>query len=159
MHLSTTIAIHPLLTIFFLSPSLFLSFLPPFLYRTPKDTRPDRLSRLAAHLIDQKSFYPLFPPAVGANVDYEHVEQSGAFAVTPDVLLLPSDLTPFAKEVRKVLCVNPGKLAKGNAGGTYARMAFYPPRREDIHIGEYNARKGGKLANLYNRCAVSVLRV
>ena len=43
-----------------------------------------------------RSFYPLYPPALGSCLD----SSRGAgleLPCTPDVLLLPSDLTPFAK--------------------------------------------------------------
>jgi len=75
--------------------------------------------------VQQRSFYPLFPPAEGcqlsmANVNYLGLEQ------TPDVLLLPSQLNPFAKRIGDVLCVNPGKLTKGSGPGTFARLTVHP---------------------------------
>jgi hypothetical protein len=45
---------------------------------------------------------------------------------TPDVLLLPSQLNPFSKKIGDVLCVNPGKLTKGNSAGTFARLSVHP---------------------------------
>lgn len=42
------------------------------------------------------SFYPLYPPALGTFLDSSLGAALG-MAVTPDVLLLPSDLAPFAK--------------------------------------------------------------
>jgi len=88
-------------------------------------TTGDRITRLASHVVQQRSFYPLFPPAEGcqlsmANVNYLGLEQ------TPDVLLLPSQLNPFAKRIGDVLCVNPGKLTKGSGPGTFARLTVHP---------------------------------
>ncbi len=44
------------------------------------------------------SFYPLYPPAPGACLDTS-LNAALAMPVTPDVLLLPSNLAPFAKLV------------------------------------------------------------
>jgi len=46
--------------------------------------------------------------------------------VSPDVLLTPSRLTPMAKEVLGSLVVNPGTLAKGIHGGSYATLSINP---------------------------------
>ena len=46
--------------------------------------------------------------------------------VTPDVLLTPSRMTPMAKEVLGALVVNPGTLAKGAAGGSFATLSINP---------------------------------
>ena len=61
----------------------------------------DRMARLAAHLPGQRSAYPLFPAARAACLDASlaaHLDMD----VTPDVLVLPSDLNPFAKVVPRV---------------------------------------------------------
>lgn len=42
------------------------------------------------------SFYPLYPPALGSFLD-SSLGGALRMGVTPDVLLLPSDLAPFAK--------------------------------------------------------------
>ena len=135
----------------------------------------DRLAALASHLVGQRCFYPLFPPAPGACLDTTH-DAALAMPVLPDLLLLPSDLAPFAKAVpaggphpeaaavaagsssngsgsdggsssgRAVLAVNPGRLAKGNGGGTYAVATLAPGAA---------ARPGGLAAN----CRVEIVRV
>lgn len=87
----------------------------------------NRLARLAAHLLQQQSFYPLFPPPADgqAQLDLRHSEH-WRMPVTPDLLLLPSKLTPFAKDVGGALCINPGTLTKGGGGGTYAMLNIHP---------------------------------
>ncbi|CAN0438366.1 unnamed protein product, partial [Laminaria digitata] len=87
----------------------------------------NRMGRLAGHLLQQQSFYPLFPPPAGsaAQLDMRHAHRWGMPA-TPDVLLVPSRLAQFAREVQGCLCVNPGQLAKGTGGGTYAELAVHP---------------------------------
>jgi DNA polymerase alpha subunit B len=119
----------------------------------------DRMARLAAHLPGQRSAYPLFPAARAACLDASlaaHLEMD----VTPDVLVLPSDLNPFAKIVPRVpepaaaatapalparvadadaddafVAVNPGRVAKGNAGGAFAlmRIAEHAPAGPGEH--------------------------
>jgi len=88
----------------------------------------DSITRLASHVLQQRSFYPLFPPAEGcqlsmANVKYLGLEQ------TPDVLLLPSLVGPFAKRIGDVLCVNPGQLTDRCWPGTFARLTVHPSRK------------------------------
>ncbi|KJE90464.1 hypothetical protein CAOG_01774 [Capsaspora owczarzaki ATCC 30864] len=94
----------------------------------------DRLARLAGHLLDQRSFYPLFPPALGTNTELTHRKQLD-LPVTPDVLILPSDLKFFAKIVQQTVCVNPGRLTRDKTGGTYAKLTVFPPREEDVPAG------------------------
>jgi DNA polymerase alpha subunit B len=115
-----------------------------------------------------RSFYPLFPAAPGACLDTT-ADAALALASLPDLLLLPSDLAPFAKPVpaggphpeccasgggegaggaaaRSVLAVNPGRLVKGSGGGTYAVLTL--PRGAA-------AAEGGLAAN----CRVEIVRV
>ncbi|PVD26082.1 hypothetical protein C0Q70_13750 [Pomacea canaliculata] len=86
----------------------------------------DRLERLVRHMLQQHSYYPLYPPAEDVNADYEHFE-SVTMPVTPHVLITPSDLRYFIKESHECCCINPGRLAKGQVGGTYARLVLQPP--------------------------------
>jgi DNA polymerase alpha subunit B len=82
----------------------------------------DLLARLSGHLIDQRHYFPVFPaqsrenlpkiapvpgevPApgheerqpIGANLDISYLKLAEWLKVRPDVLILPSTLTPFAK--------------------------------------------------------------
>ena len=109
----------------------------------------DRMARLASHLPGQRSAYPLFPAAHGACLDASLAPHL-AMEKTPDVLVLPSDLQPFAKVCQcpglpagaegtrrgdgggadgvdddddaRFVAINPGRLAKGNVGGTLAHV-------------------------------------
>jgi len=84
----------------------------------------DRMSRLAQHILHQHSYYPLHPPSEEVCVDYELWEAYAKLPVTPHVLVLPSDLKAFVKDVEGCICVNPGRLTTGTVGGTYARMVI-----------------------------------
>ncbi|XP_059477922.1 DNA polymerase alpha subunit B isoform X2 [Neocloeon triangulifer] len=85
----------------------------------------DRLGRLASHVLHQASFYPLYPPQ--ANIHLEAWEKFGQLPVKPHVLVLPSDLRFFVKNVDDSLVVNPERLAKGVSGGTFARLEIAKP--------------------------------
>jgi len=88
----------------------------------------DRLGRLCSHLLKQQNYYPLQPPSEDVNIDYTHFEQYSTMQVSPDVLILPSDLRFFVKEVDGCLCINPGRLVKGQTGGTYAKLHVKPSK-------------------------------
>jgi hypothetical protein len=66
------------------------------------------LSRLAGHLLLQRSFYPLAPAHPEAVVD--NAQRPGLALAPVDVLLCPSRLAKFCSTVGGVLCVNPGKV-------------------------------------------------
>ncbi|KAG7282040.1 hypothetical protein CRUP_020145, partial [Coryphaenoides rupestris] len=82
----------------------------------------DRFSRILKHLLTQRSYYPLYPPVEDMNMDYEKFQSYGQMPLTPDVLVVPSELRYFIKEVIGCVCVNPGRLTKGQVGGTYGRL-------------------------------------
>ncbi|KAF8059983.1 POLA2 [Scenedesmus sp. PABB004] len=105
----------------------------------------DRLAALASHVVGQRRFYPLYPAPPGTCLDLTG-DAALALESLPDLLLLPSDLAPFAKALPaaparadgggyapagspgaegapQVVVINPGRLAKGSSGGTYARVS------------------------------------
>uniref|UniRef100_A0A1A8QBU2 DNA polymerase alpha subunit B n=1 Tax=Nothobranchius pienaari TaxID=704102 RepID=A0A1A8QBU2_9TELE len=85
-------------------------------------TGSDRFSRILKHMLTQRSYYPLYPPVEEVNMDYEKFQSFGQMPLTPDVLIIPSELRYFVKDVVGCVCVNPGRLTKGQVGGTYSRM-------------------------------------
>eukprot|EP00053_Salpingoeca_punica_P011715 m.104425 g.104425 ORF g.104425 m.104425 type:complete len:664 (-) comp15756_c0_seq2:1515-3506(-) len=114
----------------------------------------DRLGRLVNHLFEQQSFYPLYPPAPGVNIDFERIDYLN-MAVTPDIMIVPSDVNRFVKNVNGCLAVNPGRLTKHNTGGTYSRLVVHGPRRLDIPEGENK-----KVFNAVpSRAAVQIIRI
>ncbi|XP_045886052.1 DNA polymerase alpha subunit B [Micropterus dolomieu] len=82
----------------------------------------DRFSRILKHMLTQRSYYPLYPPVEEVNMDYEKFQIFGQMPITPDVLIIPSELRYFVKDVIGCVCVNPGRLTKGQVGGTYSRL-------------------------------------
>lgn len=85
-------------------------------------TGSDRFSRILKHILTQRSYYPLYPPVEEVNMDYEKFQNYGQMPLTPDVLIVPSELRYFIKDVVGCVCVNPGRLTKGQVGGTYCRL-------------------------------------
>eukprot|EP00002_Diphylleia_rotans_P002708 TRINITY_DN11723_c0_g1_i1.p1 TRINITY_DN11723_c0_g1~~TRINITY_DN11723_c0_g1_i1.p1 ORF type:complete len:390 (-),score=63.88 TRINITY_DN11723_c0_g1_i1:72-1241(-) len=102
----------------------------------------DRVTRLWETLLEQKSFYPLYPsplpkptPAnpkthrLPLSFLKDHAEDHPdplSFHQMPQLLIIPSDLRSFAKVVRGVLCINPGRLVRFNQSGTFASITFSP---------------------------------
>ncbi|KAI8812272.1 DNA polymerase alpha/epsilon subunit B-domain-containing protein [Cladochytrium replicatum] len=92
----------------------------------------DRVARLFRHVLEQSSFYPLFPPAKGSYLSLTHGKRENGVAeaidlkAAPDVLILPSVLKYGVKEVDGVLCVNPGVTSLQRSAGTFARFVVHP---------------------------------
>ncbi|KAK3093718.1 hypothetical protein FSP39_019217 [Pinctada imbricata] len=84
----------------------------------------DRLGRLAYHMVTQQSFYPLYPPSEDVGIDFEAFEVQALMPVTPHVLVTPSDLKQFVKDLNGCCCINPGRITRGQSGGTFARMVI-----------------------------------
>ena len=80
------------------------------------------------------SFYPLYPaqPSTPVELSKQH---HAKMTVTPDVLLLPSQLAYFARVVNNVVVVNPGVLTKGNSAGTYGKLTVFPMRSSHVEAG------------------------
>ncbi|XP_062110595.1 uncharacterized protein LOC133822327 [Humulus lupulus] len=93
----------------------------------------DRMGRLVNHILGQRSFYPLYPPAEGIPLDFSLAPEALEISSIPDILILPSDMKYFAKiltlgegeEQVKSICINPGRLSKGEGGGTFVELTYY----------------------------------
>ncbi|KAI3981828.1 hypothetical protein MKX01_027813 [Papaver californicum] len=104
--------------------------------RIPADSSSrDRMGRLATHLLNQRSFYPLYPPSEDVPLDLSLAPEALQIPVIPDILILPSDLASFVKVLSvggkaygeqpvKCIAVNPGRLAKGVGGGTFVELTY-----------------------------------
>lgn len=94
-----------------------------------------RLGRIAQHLINQRSYYPLFPAAQGACLDLSQ-QECWEMPVQPDILITPSKLNPFVKDVLDSVVVNPGHLTKGTTGGTFAVLDVHPLKEVNDDVEE-----------------------
>ncbi|KAK3685129.1 DNA polymerase alpha subunit B N-terminal-domain-containing protein [Podospora appendiculata] len=129
------------------------------------------LSRVSRYLIEQRHYFPLFPPVdraklpktgtaegvpPGAMLDVSYLKLGEMLNVRPDVLVVPSALPPFAKVVESVLVINPGYLSKRRGAGTYARMTLYPVSQAVIA----SSSGSGMLAHkVFERARVEITRI
>ncbi|PBK97673.1 DNA polymerase alpha, subunit B [Armillaria gallica] len=90
-----------------------------------EDTGTDSMANTCRHVLQQRSFYPLFPVpqelAHEVNLDVTHSQllrlgESDDGNVAPDVLIIPSRLKHFSKSLNTTSTLNPSFLSKG----TYA---------------------------------------
>ncbi|KAJ5160151.1 uncharacterized protein N7482_007155 [Penicillium canariense] len=127
------------------------------------------LTRLPKYLVEQRHFFPLFPPtaranlpkagpdtglATGAMLDLPYMKLGEWWNVRPDILIVPSMLPPFVKVVDSVLVINPGTLSKRRAAGSYAQMSVHP------RIVTDEERESKQLDHkLYERSRVDIYRI
>ncbi|TGZ84975.1 DNA polymerase alpha, subunit B [Ascodesmis nigricans] len=110
-----------------------------------------RPARLAQHLLSQRSVYPLMPPHSSISLDIPHFRLLDLVGATPDVIVLPSKLAPFARVIDGVVAVNPGWLSKPRASGTYVEMVVN--RDEVVRDGEERGRR------VHERARVEIVRI
>uniref|UniRef100_A0A671QTW9 DNA polymerase alpha subunit B n=1 Tax=Sinocyclocheilus anshuiensis TaxID=1608454 RepID=A0A671QTW9_9TELE len=60
-------------------------------------TGTERFTRIMKHMLTQRSYYPLYPPAEEVNMDYDKFQQFSQMNLTPDILIVPSELRYFIK--------------------------------------------------------------
>lgn len=76
---------------------------------TTNDSTSSRIDRIVNHLLTQRSFYPL-QNSQSIQIDPSFLGLAEFDTVLPDLLILPSVITPFAKCVKNVLIINPGSV-------------------------------------------------
>ncbi|CAL5415579.1 unnamed protein product [Camellia sinensis] len=103
--------------------------------RNPSGGSKQRMNRLANHLLSQHSFYPLYPPMEDTPVDFSLAPEALQIPCNLDILILSSDLAHFVKvlsigdkndgeEQAKCICVNPGRLARGEGAGFFVELNY-----------------------------------
>ncbi|GMR39927.1 hypothetical protein PMAYCL1PPCAC_10122, partial [Pristionchus mayeri] len=81
----------------------------------------DRMGRLAGHILEQRSLYPLYPPSLAASLDGLH-SACALSGKQPHVIVAPSMLIQFVKSSFGAVIVNPGTACKGTSVGTFLKM-------------------------------------
>ena len=132
-------------------------------------------------VINGCSYYPVYPPAPGAMLDSSLASRL-QMPCTPDIMLVPSDLNPFAKlasvqkptpiaseqtaagqnstSIGHIVCINPGRLTKGTAGGTFAHVQIAPSHEGKASLaGRPPATNGNVSHAVHSRCKASVIRI
>ncbi|KZT50936.1 DNA polymerase alpha, subunit B [Calocera cornea HHB12733] len=78
----------------------------------------DPMASLAAHVLSQRSFYPIFPPSKDGssdvNLDVLHYDLIRLGPAAPAILVLPSLLKQFHKVVNDTMVINPSFLSRGH---------------------------------------------
>lgn len=74
-------------------------------------TRGDFLAWVSGHVVSQKHFYPLFPPALGAMLDPGlTLNEELTINSKPDILILPSDIATGSRLLNDdITFLNPGR--------------------------------------------------
>lgn len=127
-----------------------------------KNVEGERLLRLASHLVYQQSFLPQFPPPSNmvSQMDFRNMK-GWQMSTTPDVLITPSRLKPFALEglegLSETLIINPGYLSKGSTGGTFAEINIHPIDRGVIQTGVIENKLISK--QIPSRTSVNILKI
>ncbi|KAF2355617.1 DNA polymerase alpha/epsilon subunit B [Trinorchestia longiramus] len=91
----------------------------------------DRLQRLVHHILAQQSLFPVYPPPDHLSLSPSLLHAHACLNFKPHVLILPSDIRNFIKNVSDCVAVNPERLCKGKSGGCYARLELLPPVGDD----------------------------
>lgn len=149
-----------------------------------KTTMSNRFDRVAEHVLQQRRYYPQFPGSIkkmtiakpksedSRSADskiYKHI--SGADLevaylgltefvsnISPDIIIIPSELLPFARVVKNVIMINPGKFVKPNgANGTYAQISIKSPDVKDGSLTEIPGEESLYLHNVWKRSRVDVV--
>ena len=76
-------------------------------------------------IMQQRTFYPLYPASPEAPIEWEQYA-SMMFNEIPDIMVTPSDLMLFAKNVNNCVCINPGMIIKDKAAGSFAKLTIEP---------------------------------
>ncbi len=122
-----------------------------------------RLIRLAEHFVKQRSYYPIFPPAIGNGRDFNlDVTKMEAYSmpVQPDVLILPSRLTCTATNIANgTTVINPGHLVKGAVGGSFAVMDIHPMKKEVLADQADDDDSKAMIHSVKDRIRVEVRRI
>ncbi|KAL0068379.1 DNA-directed DNA polymerase alpha subunit pol12 [Marasmius tenuissimus] len=92
--------------------------------QTPEDTGTDSMGNLCRHLLQQRSFYPVFPvpSELSGEVNLDVTHSAGlkldvdVEEYAPDVLIFPSKFKQFSKRVNSTLFINPSSVSKGVYG-------------------------------------------
>lgn len=79
--------------------------------------------------------------------------------MTPHVLILPSELTRFARVACGVVCVNPGKLVRRLMGGTYALVNISAAAAEPAALDGAAAETATTATTVAPRTCVQIVRI
>jgi DNA polymerase alpha subunit B len=124
---------------------------------TKANLETNRLLRLSQHLLQQRSYYPLFPGSSNCNQNLKRMDQ-WIMPCSLDLLILPSKLSTFVHKVLDhTVTINPGHLCRNTTGGTYATIDIHPIQRDLLENGGGNDVE--ILHNVQDRTKIEVKRI
>ncbi len=88
----------------------------------------------------------------GAQLDFRHYK-NWLFKMNPDILVTPSRLSYMAKDVEGTVVINPGSLARGVSGGTYAEVTIHSVDKSKLSDGKDHPN------DVASRCRVDIVRI
>ncbi|SCU92198.1 LAMI_0E09230g1_1 [Lachancea mirantina] len=137
----------------------------------------NRLDRIAEHVLQQRRFYPSFPGSIkkrktvnakgqevwehlsGANLEVDFLGLSEFVAkLIPDVVLIPSELTYFARIVRNVLFVNPGPFVRPTGlRGSFAQVCVQSPEKSGVELTRVDGEEVLYTNDIWKRSRVDII--
>lgn len=80
----------------------------------------DRYTAYVSFVLNQQSFFPIWPPPDDVHIDMNHAERGLTLPSLPDALLFASTHHPFIRTVNGVLAINVGRLLNEGTSGCFA---------------------------------------
>lgn len=136
----------------------------------------NRFDRIAEHVLQQRKFYPLFPGGIkkialnnddkktyrhisGADLEVSYLGLTEFVGNTaPDVIIIPSEMNAFARIIKNVLFINPGKFVKPRgAQGTHAQISIACPTPEGDSLTKVGDDEILYLHNTWKRSRVDII--
>ncbi|KAH9472656.1 hypothetical protein Pst134EA_003261 [Puccinia striiformis f. sp. tritici] len=141
----------------------------------PNATNP--ISRACRHVMRQRSFYPLFPHAIGSgfdsiNLDVTHLDLLKHDTIAPDILILPTNFTAFVKSIDSTVIINPRQLCKSRATGTFAKLTIHDFNKQSLEnaiisnnsnsvhqLGDLAENEEGLEHIIFDRCRADIVKL
>uniref|UniRef100_A0A182PLF3 DNA polymerase alpha subunit B n=1 Tax=Anopheles epiroticus TaxID=199890 RepID=A0A182PLF3_9DIPT len=91
----------------------------------------DKIKRAYGHLFNQASFYPLNPPPEDVPLDVDMLNEFGRLSRIPNIMICPSALNRYVREINGCVCINPGFVDGHSTDGSFARLIIQPPEIDE----------------------------
>lgn len=115
-----------------------------------KGSSEDFMSRAGRYVVEQRSLYPLLPgpqakqPGVAEDnqtLTYHHLDKAylglcDFVDVSPDIIIMPSQMQASVRVVSSIVVINPGYLTRIDSGGSYALLTSAPYKGGDAKAWE-----------------------
>lgn len=144
----------------------------------------NRFDRISEHVLQQRRYYPQFPGSIkkvtlpnpasknnnspeskiykhisGADLEVSYLGLTEFVSnVSPDIIIIPSELYPFARVVKNVIMINPGRFIKPNGdNGSFAQISIKCPDSTDPLLTKIDGEDELYLHNIWKRSRVDII--